>query len=390
MAETEDACAGCSLQPLELSLVLVCSHRLCLGCAREQLQGALATCPSCGRATSVEAAAAQQIEGFSAPRARNRVDVKRVDLASASARGQESLQSSWRAGSPSITLPSPSSPVTPAGWEKPQALPRPTRTSPALTSIASPAPAVPACGQCQLQGAEVKCIQCDELFCSSCFKQIHRAGRMQEHRSSRVSRRPAGNPTESDTSYCPQHGEALRFFCRDCQECICADCVVQRGRLHHGHDVVSAQTAFQELLRPMQELVDDAARKPARKQELLESLEKGRLDTETSRLALHDALKSQEELTLKAMEGLSRAADGALLEKRRRCEENSTHVARLREWLDVLRSELPKNEMNDVLKVNMYMKVKSGFAAMLPRDAGSLVPVLLASFWLVSWMPHLS
>ena len=83
MAETEDACAGCSLQPLELSLVLVCSHRLCLGCAREQLQGALATCPSCGRATSVEAAAAQQIEGFSAPRARNRVDVKRVDLASA-------------------------------------------------------------------------------------------------------------------------------------------------------------------------------------------------------------------------------------------------------------------------------------------------------------------
>lgn len=140
----------------------------------------------------------------------------------------------------------------------------------------------------------------------------------------------------------------------------------------------------------MQELVDDAARKPARKQELLESLEKGRLDTETSRLALHDALKSQEELTLKAMEGLSRAADGALLEKRRRCEENSTHVARLREWLDVLRSELPKNEMNDVLKVNMYMKVKSGFAAMLPRDAGSLVPVLLASFWLVSWMPHLS
>ena len=325
--EPLEACAGCLLEPLELSLVLVCSHRLCLSCARQQLQGALATCPSCGRETAVDAAAAQQIRAF-----QGRQEVRRV-RPNASDRGQESVRSSSK-GSPCL-LASPRE---------------------------APRPLTPVCGQCE-EGADVSCVQCEELFCSRCFKQIHGAGRMREHRSRPVF---GHAKPESDQLYCPQHGEALRFFCRDCQICVCADCAVQRGRSHHGHDVVSAKVAFQEMLRPMQELVE-AFGQPARKQELLEALERGRKEAETSQLALSDVLKSQEECALKALGDLGCSADATLLEKSRRCEEDSLHMGRLREWLEVLRSELPKDEMNDILKVNMYMKVKSGLAAMLPQ-----------------------
>ena len=350
-----DVCAGCSLHPLEVSLVLVCNHRLCLQCARDQLAAKAtpsASCPDCGSVTQVDAGAAEQIQDYSAspksPGTDRRTPVQSEPIASPP-------RAHDHAG---IVLPRPKSPV----------------------NAQSPLPnsdfALQICGQCQGKPADVECLQCEEMFCHACYKKMHSAGRMREHRFTALAAGPArAAPSANVTEFCTQHGEMLRFYCLDCQECTCAECAVQRSGLHHGHDVVNVRNAYQQLAQPMREALETAAarlRKSPKSEQMRaceQVMSKGRQDLKKAFLNLQNILKSKEELLLKGAEESGQMADQALLAKAKQCEATEAQISRLREWLDVLGT----NDISDeIVKLNLYAFIKRGFEALLPQAVRGL------------------
>jgi len=242
---SEETCVGCRLSPLDVSLVLTCSHRLCLDCAARQLQSQgvgshIAQCPDCGAVTDVDPSAADHL---------------REHRATLADRGiQSSVGGSGTAG-------------------------RSARTA-----------SEDRCGQCSTEKAEVDCLQCGEQFCGRCASAVHRAGRMREHRlvplagsaplavsmggstqpyqktssalaSPATSTAPSprqereSRPSISSLSgigaasnaRCPVHpDEPAQFFCIDSEtECICAECAVEAA--HSGREVMNVRKAYQSL-----------------------------------------------------------------------------------------------------------------------------------------------
>ncbi|CAL1161653.1 unnamed protein product [Cladocopium goreaui] len=417
----EDICARCSLNPLEVSLVLICNHRLCLACARKQMQildcksarsggkgwdrenFAQASCPICRSVTQVEAGAAQQILS---------VESRELDDANPHTTHAQSLSVSSLSLSP---LEQPS--IAASGYSQAMArritegtacgtpcapqnglsespglskvLPKPRNPVPSSCSLRSPLCPLPemaqelqTCGQCQVEAADVRCWQCDEFFCQSCYKKIHHVGRMKEHRSTlladgkaaSVRSAPIQLSSRQTLELCMQHGEPFQFFCLDCAQCLCAECAVQRkGCVASGHDVQNAKRAFHQVSGSIPQLLEAAAaelQKPSPKKELTQQLDgvhaKGKQDLKASFLNLEETLKAKEDLILKGVEEGGRIADQLLLAKARQCETKSVQILRLRESLERMSAGEVSGEIQ---KINLYIAAMKNLAALLPQSA---------------------
>lgn len=410
----EDICAGCSLNPLEVSLVLVCNHRLCLTCAKKQMIlpgvsdakgtyvngklfdqncSAQASCPVCRSVTQVESGAAQQILSIEDP----------------------PLPSPQSQSSPS---PSPSPPFIPsmpqraspkAGFEGFRGF---GSVSPELQTTKSPLPAAPAdaqcslpkaemlqtCGQCQVEAADVRCWQCDEFFCHNCYKKIHHVGRMKEHRSTafadpgsslqRAAVQPMQTmqPSAQAFEICVQHGEPIHFFCLDCTRCLCPECAVHRGGcVASGHDVQNVKRAFKQLSGSIHQLLETAGAQLHKQsaQDLTQQLDdvhsKGKQDLRDLFSNLEGTFKAKEEILLKGMEESGRVADQLLLAKARQCEAKSVQIKRLRESLDAIRTDEGVSG-NEIQKINSFVAVQKNVAALLPLSARCLAILRRLSF----------
>ncbi|CAE8604930.1 unnamed protein product [Polarella glacialis] len=373
-AVDEDCCAGCRLSPLDISLVLTCNHRLCLGCAQRELRwprsgDPTAGCPICGSLTEVDPLAAEQIQETGAPLPPPRPPAK-----------------------------PPTLPKSPRSLAEDKAKPLPAPTSWSLTSpLPSPRPAVSQhrqvaatlCGQCQAVSAVLECRQCDELFCQACASSMHRMGQMREHRlipaggvpdrgrsgSSTPSQEPEGRsqsplpapkPTVHGTpqwpvqsgeicdSFCPFHPEeSVRFFCLDCQtECTCAECAVQRDGRHYGHDVVNVRSAYHRLSSSIDSLlVASSARAQERAEALKRSaalrleldliLSRGKQGIQEAFNRLHASIQHKESALLKGAEDCGQAADAILLDRAEQVERRAEEVPNLRSMLDGLQLRVP-------------------------------------------------
>ena len=390
----EDICAGCSLHPLEVSLVLICNHRLCLKCAHRQMHVSeakgsklfeapsyTASCPSCGSATQVEAGAAQQILSMqqSSPDT-----VQPVPSASISPSVERRTQRSVREGRWTAQSPEPEIALE-------RVLPKPR--SP-LTSCNLPSPPAEAelqrCGQCQVEAADVRCSQCDEFFCQTCYKRMHHMGRMKEHRYTTIASIPIpkiAHQRTPQTEFCIHHGEPIDFFCIDCTQCLCAECAVHRGGcVSNGHDVKNVRSAFNQLSGSMQQLLETATarlKKPSPKKDLTQQLDdvhsKGKQDLRTSFLNLEETLKTKEDNLLKGAEESGRIADQSLLAKARQCEAKSVQINRLRQSIDgVSNPSSPdvtctsEGSGSEIIKINTYVAVKNTLASLLPQSASAL------------------
>ena len=386
----EDICAGCSLHPLEVSLVLICNHRLCLKCAHWQMHVSeakgsklfeapsyTASCPSCGSATQVEAGAAQQILSMqSSP------DIQPVpsSISPVERRTQRSVREGrWTAQSPD-----------PEAIERVLPKPRSPLTSNLSNLPSSPEAELQRCGQCQVEAADVRCLQCDEFFCQTCYKRMHHMGRMKEHRYTTIATIPISkiaNQRTPQTEFCIHHGEPIDFFCIDCTQCLCAECAVHRGGcVSNGHDVKNVRSAFNQLSGSMQQLLETATarlKKPSPKKDLTQQLDdvhsKGKQDLKTSFLNLEETLKAKEENLLKEAEESGRIADQSLLAKARQCEAKSVQINRLRQSIDgVCNPSSPdvtctlEGSGNEILKINTYVAVKNSLASSLPQSASAL------------------
>lgn len=301
----EEVCAGCFRSPLEVSLVLTCSHRLCLNCAAQRLKSGpiaaeratggrgssahIANCPICSSVTDVDPLAAQHLKEH------------RAALARAGGNGG-ALQPPMPEHEPQSQHQQQSQSQTQS-----QHAPRRIGMGPATTTTPpSPPQQVVLCGQCETAEAEVECQNCSEFFCPRCAAEVHRAGRMREHhliekqvdssrcqlqtqresiqtftcptalRGANASETPANclsprqltvvapssslshsrsasatptvlPPEDARHYFCPRHpAERLQFYCMDWDtECLCAECAVEAAG--QGRNVLKVTKAYQGL-----------------------------------------------------------------------------------------------------------------------------------------------
>ena len=408
----EDICARCSAHPLEVSLVLICNHRLCLACARKQIQildlsggrksitdgesVAQASCPICRSVTKVEAGATQQIlsiepslETCANPEVAGAHSLSVSSLSLSALSPPESQRTNLTIGAMGRQMEGTQE--LPSENPRLRVLPKPRSPLPS-SCLQSPVPELEelqTCGQCQVEAANVRCWQCDEFFCQNCYKKIHQSGRMKEHRSAPLELKAAPRDLRVRSQpfrrvdICMQHEEPFQFFCLDCTQCLCAECAVQRGGcVAHGHDVQNMKRAFNQLSGSIQQLLETAAdelQKASPKKELTQQLDdvhsKGKQDLQASFLNLEETLKAKEDIFLKGVEESGRVADQLLLAKARQCETKSVQILRLRESLDAVRNlSDAQGEISgkEIQKINLYIGVKKSLATLLPQSARAL------------------
>ena len=260
-------------------------------------------------------------------------------------------------------------------------------TSPSLEEDAGDGGALQ-CGQCQVSFAEVRCRQCDEIFCGKCSAQMHRAGRMREHELVPIpqDKAPAAlagpqHQQHSSVPTCPTHvGEPLHFFCLSCVECICAECAIQRTAAHHGHDVVNTRVAFQQLSDSMKQALETAAAhlegSPATQRAQMQPVEDVfsniKLDVVNGFESLFSSLKTKEEELLLGVEECGRLVDGLLLAKAQHYEARLAGLDRLQEMLPGLAGPKESELGDEVQRLNRYVALKDHLAALPSHSHGHL------------------
>lgn len=423
---SEESCVSCFLGPLDISLVLTCSHRLCLDCARGQLHwprngDPTAMCPRCGTVTEVDHTAAQRIcerapqwhnsTGSSSVAPVEQVAHRPVmyGLSQNAQRAASPRDATFARGSTPPRLAWSARPGTPpresvpfARIEPPQ-LPTeqatlfpPAQREPPWTPVAAvrPPPAVTEqCGQCQAAAAEFNCFQCGEQFCPRCAATMHRSGRMREHEliplrqdaggSDAIGSNRGRSPQPSASSkgppkFCAAHpDEPVQFYCLDCHsECICAECAVQRNGAHHGHDVINMRAAYQKLSREMTALIEVARERSAEntravqqadvlRQDLDLVINQGKRSMQEAFERLRCSLQQKEEGILVGLGECSTSADKVLADRAGRAEQQAGEVWDAHGALRSLESRGGGDGEEEVRALNSYAAANAAVARLL-------------------------
>lgn len=113
-------------------------------------------------------------------------------------------------------------------------------------------PKVVKCGLCASITRAVKyCYTCDQPLCQQCCDSHRRMKTFADHTV--TSPGLAVTKKKPITYSCPKHpNEVLKIYCQQCEEVICADCVVQS---HQQHRLLNAKDAAQDIKSKLTERV---------------------------------------------------------------------------------------------------------------------------------------
>lgn len=89
------------------------------------------------------------------------------------------------------------------------------------------------CKPCEEEDVTVKadgfCKECEEYMCSTCFKH-HLKGRFCKHLVF-VDIATSKSKTEQNVKVCVEHGDHIKFFCKQDMVVGCAECMVMRHKM---------------------------------------------------------------------------------------------------------------------------------------------------------------
>lgn len=235
-------CNDCGTD-LEDALILVCDHNLCLPCAAKKAgsSGSI-KCKTCAAVTQLESGSAEQLR-------------------------EMFPQFSSLPPLPILSIPQRLSAAMTASI-------RPPVTS--LSSNTSPRTSDSLCGQCEQSRAEIRCLQCDEIFCPPCSESLHRRGKLAMHQL--VPALTPGVTTSTTplslthrsmsmldrslitvrTVSCATHiDEPVQYFCLRCEtRPMCAECVFRtEDHRNHLQDVVLIRKAYPKIKSRVTDLV---------------------------------------------------------------------------------------------------------------------------------------
>ena len=125
------------------------------------------------------------------------------------------------------------------------------------------------CESCLEKGKAVSfCRQCTGFLCAHCVEQ-HRVLRLFEgHKVESLDDLKRGGAKhvplkEASPTKCPEHDEAMKIFCFDCNSLICRDCLLYDHREHNSNFLKKCATDARKTLRdsltPLQRVKDNIA-----------------------------------------------------------------------------------------------------------------------------------
>lgn len=256
-------CSDCKVE-LDDALILMCDHNLCLDCAaRRGIPTGSIKCRICSASTTLEPASVQQLR---------EMYPQYTTVFSQNALPQSS--------SPAPILQRPPLPYLPVQSQSPALSSRSLSLNlPLPTYSHSPQPntTTSLCGQCEKSGADLRCLQCDEMLCIDCCSNIHKKGRMASHQTVPVHYNPTISSTPRSSSSpmsraqdrslitmrsvsCSTHPEeVVQYFCLKCEtRPMCSECVFRSGEhTNHLQDVVLIKKAFPKVRGRINDLVSE-------------------------------------------------------------------------------------------------------------------------------------
>ena len=177
------------------------------------------------------------------------------------------------------------------------------------------------CSLCQKKSAEVDyCFDCEKFMCPNCVKahDVFRAAAFEGHRVTPVKQ---FQPEDYEAllkrqSFCSQKyhkQEAMRFFCLQCQICVCQVCI---NTDHKSHDVVPVEKAADDEKANIMAEADTIKEKMNVCSDLIRQFETTELELETNiAIAKRQVSETAEQMVAKIRES-EREAITALEETR--------------------------------------------------------------------------
>ena len=177
------------------------------------------------------------------------------------------------------------------------------------------------CSLCQKKSAEVDyCFDCEKFLCPNCVKahDLFRAAAFEGHRVTPVKQ---FQPEDYEAllkrqSFCSQKyhkQEAMRFFCLQCQICVCQVCI---NTDHKSHDVVPVEKAADDEKANIMAEADTIKEKMNVCSDLIRQFETTELELETNiAIAKRQVSETAEQMVVKIRES-EREAITALEETR--------------------------------------------------------------------------
>lgn len=137
---------------------------------------------------------------------------------------------------------------------------------------------------CEEKAKEIYCIQCKEIFCSSCFINYHTSKLRKDH-----EKKPY-DPKEIMETKCKEHeGETISLFCYDCDIPICVKCVLNK---HKPHQVFSETDIIDILKKDLKKYLESSFITSIK--EKIENLKKILYENEQKLLKFQDIEKEYE------------------------------------------------------------------------------------------------
>lgn len=102
---------------------------------------------------------------------------------------------------------------------------------------------------CEEKPKEIYCIQCTEVYCSSCFITMHSSKLKKNHEKKEY------NPKEIVEMKCKEHlNDIMTLFCQDCELPICVKCSLNK---HKTHKVFITSEIKENLIKDVESLLKE-------------------------------------------------------------------------------------------------------------------------------------
>ena len=131
------------------------------------------------------------------------------------------------------------------------------------------------CGNCEeKRPLKFYCFDCNTFLCEKCAGAHSKSKLFKGHHVKEIGKFESSDVQDyaQKSSVCKKHNDELRFYCENCNICICRDCAILEHRDDRKHNIVSLEQGFEnkkcDVTSKMKDIAAIASRLRGQKQTL--------------------------------------------------------------------------------------------------------------------------
>ena len=131
------------------------------------------------------------------------------------------------------------------------------------------------CGNCvEKKPLNFYCFDCNTFLCEKCASAHSKSKLFKGHHVKEIGKFESSDVQDyaRKSSVCKKHNDELRFYCENCNVCICRDCAILEHRDDKSHNIVSLEQGFEnkksDITSKMKDVEAIASRLRVQKQTL--------------------------------------------------------------------------------------------------------------------------